>query len=216
MVGVATLLSVVAIHGCSVTRVPEGSDDLVLDSAGCGADTASELLPLFHGMNWTADGLPVEVPEDFAVSIRQTPCFGTCPGYSLRLGAAGDILYHGGRWTRVQGEVRSQVDQSTVKETMQLLRDGRFGSYFSDYYGVERCSGPEWSDASSSVIEVELLGRRHRVSVNDLCVFCRADEFHNLFRDVGELLGTEEWVRSGDCVDSGCDVVDSSMQMDAP
>jgi large subunit ribosomal protein L25 len=79
------------------------------------------VLPALVAVLVTAGPAPVfaqAVPADFAITLERTQCFGTCPAYSVRIDAAGNVTYEGTHFVRVEG---LQTDRVPVSAAAALL-----------------------------------------------------------------------------------------------
>ena len=65
---------------------------------------------------------------DVAITIERTPCFGTCPVYTLSLTGEGVVTFNGVRFTRVTGQA---MDTVPVDSVAALLGEIRKNGYFS-------------------------------------------------------------------------------------
>ena len=80
------------------------------------------------GNGTTADDMADVRMEDVLVTIERTPCFGTCPVYTLSLTGEGIVTFNGVRFTRVTGQA---VDTVAVDSVAALLREIQAAGYFT-------------------------------------------------------------------------------------
>ena len=66
--------------------------------------------------------------EDVLITIERTPCFGTCPVYTLSLTGEGVVTFNGVRFTRTTGQAMDTVPADSVAA---LLREIQGAGYFS-------------------------------------------------------------------------------------
>ena len=89
-------------------------------------------------------------------SLQRTPCFGTCPAYTVEIDADGSARYTGRSNAPREGDFTGQVDKSTMQALFDRASSiGFFG--FQDKY-----DGPV-TDLPSTIIRVNANGQDKKV-----------------------------------------------------
>ena len=66
--------------------------------------------------------------DDVVITLERTPCFGTCPVYTLNIFGNGTVVYEGKDFTEVKGKVETTISQDKVE---QLISEFEKADYFS-------------------------------------------------------------------------------------
>jgi hypothetical protein len=90
-----------------------------------------------------------EVPENFALSLERTPCFGRCPTYALSLDAKGKVAYEALRFAPDSSEVHRKLTKSKMKKLVFLLKEADLTQYEDRYHA-------EISDLPAVILQCEL------------------------------------------------------------
>ena len=95
--------------------------------------------------------------KDVLITIERTPCFGTCPVYTLSMTGEGIVTFNGARFTRVTGQAADTVSADSVAA---LVKEIRAAGYFSlqEKYTPEAASacGLYHTDAPSVTTSVKI------------------------------------------------------------
>jgi hypothetical protein len=109
---------------------------------------------------WTGAGCsPKSRParDDFSLTIKKTPCYGTCPTYELRVGADGAVVYNAIRFTEQTGVFTKKIPAARLDELKKVVRESPFFSWDTLY------DDPGITDLPSTIVEISLDGRRKKV-----------------------------------------------------
>jgi hypothetical protein len=91
------------------------------------------------------------------VSLQRTPCFGTCPVYSVQVGSDGLVSYDGERFVAVTGHQTRRISRAAVQRLRrQVIASG--------FMALPEHSGQIGTDLPSQTIVVTLNGRTHGVT----------------------------------------------------
>ncbi|HEX6694650.1 MAG TPA: DUF6438 domain-containing protein [Longimicrobiales bacterium] len=97
--------------------------------AACAAVAVIALPGCMSAGNGTnAEDAPAVRMEDVLITIERTPCFGTCPVYTLSLTGEGVVTFNGTRFTRVTGLA---VDTVAADSVAVLLDEIQAAGYFT-------------------------------------------------------------------------------------
>ncbi|HMU13770.1 MAG TPA: DUF6438 domain-containing protein [Flavobacteriales bacterium] len=95
-------------------------------------------------------------PDSVFFQLRRTPCFGTCPAYTITILGNGRATYSGHSHVERKGEYNGQVDASI----MRALYDRATSISFFEF--EDKYDGPV-TDLPSTIIRVSANGRDKRV-----------------------------------------------------
>jgi hypothetical protein len=123
-----------------------------------------------------------EPADSLVVSLQRTPCFGTCPAYTITVYRSGYATYFGSSHVQLEGLHEARIGLDTLH---RILADAeRSGFYqFQDKYDRDV------SDLPSSILRVVGNGRDKRV----LARIGTPEAFKLLFARVEELLLPVVW-----------------------
>ena len=76
---------------------------------------------------------PAKVEAGPVLTFERTPCFGTCPAYSMQVFADGRIAYNGTRAVPVMGEKELRLPVATVNEMLRMGQEARFEQFQERY-----------------------------------------------------------------------------------
>lgn len=67
------------------------------------------------------------------ITLQRTPCFGTCPVYTISIFADGTVVYNGENHVTVTGEQTSQIDPATVELMVKAFEDAGYFDWKEAY-----------------------------------------------------------------------------------
>ncbi|MEM6261785.1 MAG: DUF6438 domain-containing protein [Bacteroidota bacterium] len=73
------------------------------------------------------------VAEDFLLEHRRTPCFGTCPFFTVTVDASGKVVYTGEMHVEKIGTYTKMIPESDVKRLVYTLKEGNFFELENEY-----------------------------------------------------------------------------------
>lgn len=91
-------------------------------------------------------------PFDY-VTLSKSPCFGACPVYDITLQGDGRVTYHGGRFTKLQGQHSATYSASRFLEVLSMLEMRGFAD-FDDAYTRDTCQ-PWATDHPTVTVELK-------------------------------------------------------------
>jgi hypothetical protein len=74
-----------------------------------------------------------EIPGDLVITLQRTPCFGTCPSYSVTLYGNGSYVFNGTRCVMVKGLRKGTITRVSVKRLVMEFGAANF-SHLRDSY----------------------------------------------------------------------------------
>lgn len=75
----------------------------------------------------------VSVAEDFSLRITRTPCYGTCPAFTLTVDAKGNVAYTGRNFVDNVGEFQKKLKPKDLRALVHSLESGGFWEYKEEY-----------------------------------------------------------------------------------
>jgi hypothetical protein len=167
---------------------PEG--DTASDTSTCGQDTGQGAVDIFAGVPFNQDGLPVELPEDFFISLERTACNGTCPEYVVSADRFGNVTWEGSRYVFVEGPASYTVDVDSLRSLVSTFRLLSFHT-FRDYYWDGKSCSFVFSDYPTYIFTIRLDGHEKEVRYYTGCFFCRDYILVSLGEEIDSRLGVD-------------------------
>jgi hypothetical protein len=65
--------------------------------------------------------------EAILITLERTPCYGTCPVYSLKISGDGEVIYEGKKYVKVLGVQKTTISKAAVQ---QLVSEFENAGYF--------------------------------------------------------------------------------------
>ena len=130
------------------------------------------------------------------VTLERTPCFGTCPVYTVSISASGTVRFLGRNHVSKEGEATAEIPRATVDS---LLRELEAGGYFdfADAYVMDSPACGQYATDSPTVITSATVGGRSKTIRHDYGCFAAPAELARLERMIDEVAGTSRWTSSG-------------------
>ena len=127
--------------------------------------------------------LPTVQPSDF-VRLRRTRCFGTCPDYTVQIGADGQISWRGENYVRAIGAETATINPRDARGLIEKLQTAGFWKLCSSYSATV-------SDASTVITTLHIADREKQVSD----YFNTAPSWlQDLEREIDVLADTHRWI----------------------
>lgn len=84
----------------------------------------------------TVSTIPIHTfPNDTALVLQRTPCYGTCPAYTAVVFNSGKVSYHGDRFVPLAGDHTLSLDPTTVQAMREQARAINFNGLQHRYAG---------------------------------------------------------------------------------
>ena len=135
---------------------------------------------------------PQGIPDDFAITLARTSCFGACPVYAVSIDAKGTVKYEGKKFVRVPGRQSDQIPVSRVAELVATIDRIRFFELNDEYRVIRNADGTTTmvSDLPTTFITVTRDGQTK--SIED---YVGAPEpLHQLEKEIDEAARTKRWI----------------------
>ena len=127
-----------------------------------------------------------------AISLERTPCFGSCPVYTISVSPSGQVSFEGRAHVRQPGTATAQIPQQRVDALLvELERAGYFG-FASRYAASEPACGRYVTDLPSAISSATLGGRTKRIEHAHGCGGAPG-ALAVLEKRIDEVLGSDRW-----------------------
>jgi hypothetical protein len=129
-----------------------------------------------------------------AITLERTPCFGSCPVYTISVSPSGQVTFEGRAHVRQLGTATGQIPKQRVDALLiELQRAGYFG--FADRYAVsEPACGRYVTDLPTVTSSATLGGRTKRIDHDHGCGGAPG-ALAVLEKRIDEVLGSDRWTR---------------------
>jgi hypothetical protein len=156
---------------------------LALGLAGCAPRTAAT--PAAQQASEGTAAAP-------AISLERTPCFGSCPVYTISVSPSGQVTFEGRAHVLQLGTASGQISKQQVDALLvELERAGYFG-FASRYDPSEPACGRYVTDLPSAISSATLGGRTKRIEHDHGCGEAPG-ALVVLEKRIDEVLGSERW-----------------------
>ena len=71
--------------------------------------------------------------NNITITLKRSPCFGTCPYYSLNIFGNGTVLYNGYKFVNITGPRISNISENIVSELVREFHDINYFSLEDNY-----------------------------------------------------------------------------------
>ncbi|MEO0473992.1 MAG: DUF6438 domain-containing protein [Bacteroidota bacterium] len=127
-----------------------------------------------------------DLPEDFSLEIRRSPCMGTCPYFSLQLTADGMVTYTGKAHVANIGRFQKQISAEKRVQIRQELQQSGFWEWPTEY------DNGGLLDAPTTVLAATENGKTHRLSI----MVARPEGFFTLVKKLENLIGEDGYQKA--------------------
>jgi hypothetical protein len=135
---------------------------------------------------------PLTIPDDFAITLARTSCFGACPVYSVSIDAKGAVTYEGKKFVRAVGRQTDRIPVSQVARLAEAVNRIGFFDLNDSYRTIRNPDGSETmvTDLPTTIVTVIYEGRSKQV----VDYFGAPESLKQLEKQIDETAGTKRWV----------------------
>jgi hypothetical protein len=133
-------------------------------------------------------------PDSVHITLERTPCFGTCPVYTVSIDGSGVVHFVGRRFTAHAGEATDTIPAARVDSLVAELRAGGYFD-FADRYMHEEPACGRYSTDSPSVITSVTVGEERKEIRHDYGCADAPRALADLERRIDEIAGTARWTQ---------------------
>lgn len=82
----------------------------------------------------TGSSFPESKPStNFSIRLSRSGCFGSCPGYSVKIQGDGTISYKGTSYVSIEGEHTAHINPEAARQLLSRFRDASFFALKGEY-----------------------------------------------------------------------------------
>ncbi|MEO8257227.1 MAG: DUF6438 domain-containing protein [Acidobacteriota bacterium] len=132
------------------------------------------------------------IPDDLAITLERSACFGECPVYTVTIDARGKVTYDGADFVRVTGRQTDQVPVARVAALLDTADRIGFFRLRDQYRVIQNADGRSMvvTDLPTTFVTITRAGRSKRVED-----YVGAPEgLKQLEREIDEAAGTRRWI----------------------
>ena len=128
-----------------------------------------------------------------AVALERTPCFGTCPVYTVVIARGGEVTFTGTRHVAQAGQATATIPPERVDSLLtELEAAGYFG--FADAYVMDSPACGLYATDSPTVITSVTREGKTKTIRHDRGCSAAPPELSQLEQRIDEVAGTARWV----------------------
>jgi len=128
------------------------------------------------------------------VTLERTPCFGTCPVYSVAISGDGTVRFDGKHHVADTGQMMATIPREQVDGLLaELDAGGYFG--FAEAYVMSSPACGLYATDSPTVITSATRADRTKTIRHDRGCSAAPPELSRLEQRIDEVAGTDRWVR---------------------
>jgi hypothetical protein len=140
------------------------------------------------------------VPPDFAVTLKRTACFGTCPIYTLTIKADGSVVFEGEKFTATTGKAEAKISEAKIRELIKAFEEADYFG-FDDSYGYDSSNCPSTATDMPTVTTSIQINNRKK-SIDHYLGCTDGTEGFNIYpaklyqleNKIDEIVGTKRWI----------------------
>lgn len=128
-----------------------------------------------------------------AVTLERTPCFGTCPVYTVSISRAGTVRFTGKHHTAHTGPATASIPPARVDSLVAELEAAGYFELAEAYVMDSPACGMYATDSPTVITSVTRDGRTRTVRHDRGCA-AAPPELSRLEQRIDEVAGTARWV----------------------
>ena len=137
-------------------------------------------------------GAPTEAAP-LAISLQRTPCFGTCPVYTIAVSPLGVVTFEGRAQVQLIGTATAQIPPRRVEALLIELERAGYFRFASRYAVSEPACGRYVTDLPTVISTARLRGVTKRIEHDHGCG-AAPGALAVLEKRIDEVLGSSGWV----------------------
>ena len=136
---------------------------------------------------------PAAAPQsEPAVTLERTPCFGTCPVYSVAISRSGQIRFNGKHHVTHTGDAADSIPAGRVDSLLAELDAAGYFGFADDYVMSSPACGMYATDSPTVIPSVTRNGRTKTIRHDRGCS-AAPPELSQLEQRIDEVAGTGRW-----------------------
>ena len=126
------------------------------------------------------------------ITLERTPCFGSCPVYTVGVSASGEVTYQGRAHVRRLGTATARISEARVDSLLYELDRAGYFTFANRYRPSEPVCGRYATDSPAAITSVTHRGRSKRIE-HDYGCGSAPGALVILERRIDEVLGSSQW-----------------------
>ena len=126
--------------------------------------------------------------DDVVITLERTPCFGTCPVYTLRIHGNGTVVYEGKDFTKVKGKIETTISQDKIEQLISEFEEADYFSLNSNY--TKRTI----TDAETVITSITIDGKTKTIE-HYRGDFSAPRQLTELEDRIDEIVNSKQWIR---------------------
>jgi hypothetical protein len=136
---------------------------------------------------------PTVAPESGpAVTLERTPCFGTCPVYSVAISRTGQVRFNGKHHVTHTGDAADSIPAARVDSLLAELDAAGYFGFADDYVMSSPACGMYATDSPTVITTVNRNGKIKTIRHDRGCS-AAPPELSQLEQRIDEVAGTGRW-----------------------
>ena len=128
-----------------------------------------------------------------AVTLERTPCFGTCPVYTVSISRSGTVRFTGKHHTSHAGQATAEIPAARVDSLIAELASAGYFELADAYVMDSPACGMYATDSPTVITSVTLRGRTKTIRHDRGCS-AAPPELSQLEQRIDEVAGSGRWV----------------------
>ena len=100
--------------------------------------------------------------KTIVIQLERTPCYGTCPAYTLTIHGDGRIEYSGKSHVRDTAAHEARIEEDKIRQLVSEFAKAKFWEIDEDY-SETKCKGRVCTDFPTAITELKIKGNIHSV-----------------------------------------------------
>jgi hypothetical protein len=150
-----------------------------------------------HGRGPTYLAPQQAIPDDTLITLERSPCFGTCPDYTVAISADGTVTFYGKDFVKTKGIAKATLTSENMRQLISEFDGAKYFSLKNKYETKEDGCPEEWSDHSVVSTSIKINGAAKSIYHYQGCKDGQViypKELTTLEDRIDVIVGTNRWV----------------------
>ena len=126
--------------------------------------------------------------NDLVITLERTPCYGTCPVYTLTLFGDGKVVYEGKDFTKIRGRAETTISQAKIEQLVSEFEKIKYFSLNDNY--TERTI----TDAPSVITSITIDGKTKSIE-HYHGDFSAPETLTQLEDKIDKIVNSDQWIK---------------------
>jgi len=100
--------------------------------------------------------------KTMTIQLERSPCFGSCPAYTVTIHGDGRVEYNGKSSVKEKGAREARIEADKIKDLLSEFGKTKFWKITEDY-SEQKCKERVCTDMATAITEFTIKGQTHRV-----------------------------------------------------